>query len=172
MDVYVYNDEDGTDLASQYTLSQITVNSALIEQPNKIPYKHLSGSLKTQDTLKDASNLHQNDDIAYDVAKKIYECWDTEDFKLNPADTTPTNFNGFYTKYIGDLADKGSVYKTNSEVLTDTVESISSSRDGVIGVNADEELENMIKYQNAYNASSRFVNTITQMIDVLLNSMT
>ena len=92
--------------------------------------------------------------------------------ELNPADTTPTNFNGFYTKYIGDLADKGSVYKTNSEVLTDTVESISSSRDGVIGVNADEELENMIKYQNAYNASSRFVNTITQMIDVLLNSMT
>ncbi len=172
MDVYVYNDEDGTDLASQYTLSQITVNSALVEQPNKIPYKHLSGSLKTQDMLKDASNLHQNDDIAYDVAKKIYECWDKENFKLNPADTTPTNFNGFYTKYIGDLADKGNVYKTNSEVLTDTVESISSSRDGVIGVNADEELENMIKYQNAYNASSRFVNTITQMIDVLLNSMT
>lgn len=29
----------------------------------------------------------------------------------------------------------------------------------------------MIKYQNAYNASSRYVNVITQMIDVLLNSM-
>ena len=70
------------------------------------------------------------------------------------------------------MAEKGNVYKTTSEVLNDTVESVSSSRDGVIGVNADEELENMIKYQNAYNASSRFVNTITQMIDVLLNSLT
>ncbi len=167
LDVYVYNDEDGTDLASQYTLSQLTVNKNLIEQPNKIPYKHLSGTINS-----DSSNLHQNDDIAYDVAKKIYECFDKEDFTLNPSDTTATNFNGFYAKYVGDLADKGNVYKTTSEVLSDTVESVSSSRDGVIGVNADEELENMIKYQNAYNASSRFVNTITQMIDVLLNSLT
>lgn len=172
MKVYIYNDEDATDLASQYTLSQITVNSKVVEQPNKLPHKHLSGSLKTKDTLTDASNLHQNDDIAYDVAEKVYKCWDDEDFKLNPADTTPTNFTGFYTKYIGELADKGNVYKTNSEVLSDTVESVESSRQGVIGVNADEELENMIKYQNAYNASSRFVNTITQMIDVLLNSLT
>ncbi|MGN0242251.1 MAG: flagellar hook-associated protein FlgK [Candidatus Weimeria sp.] len=167
LDVYVYNDEDGTDLASQYTLSQLTVNSNLLEQPNKIPYKHLSGTINS-----DSSNLHQNDDIAYDVAKKIYECFDEENFTLNPTDTTATNFNGFYTKFVGDVADKGNVYKTTSEVLSDTVESVSSSRDGVIGVNADEELENMIKYQNAYNASSRFVNTITQMIDVLLNSLT
>ena len=167
LDVYVYNDEDGTDLASQYTLSQLTVNNNLIEQPNKIPYKHLSGTINS-----DSSNLHQNDDIAYDVAKKIYECFDVENFTLNPSDTTATNFNGFYAKYVGDMAEKGNVYKTTSEVLNDTVESVSSSRDGVIGVNADEELENMIKYQNAYNASSRFVNTITQMIDVLLNSLT
>ncbi|RRF97396.1 MAG: flagellar hook-associated protein FlgK [Lachnospiraceae bacterium] len=167
LDMYVYNKEDDSDLASQYTLSQLTVNSKLVEQPNRIPYKHLSGTLNS-----DSSNLHQNDDIAYDIARKIYECWDNEDFKLNPADTTPTTFNGFYTKYIGDLADKGNVYKTTSEVLSDTVESVSSSREGVIGVNADEELENMIKYQNAYNASSRFMNTITSMIDVLLNSLT
>lgn len=172
IEVYVYRPESESDLASQYTLSQIEVNQDLIEQPNRLPHRHLSGSLKTSDTLSDPSNLHQNDDIAYDVARRIYECWDNENFRLNPSDITPTSFTGFYTKYIGELADNGNIYKTNSEVLTDTVESIESSRQGVIGVNTDEELENMIKYQNAYNASSRFVNAITQMIDVLLNSLT
>ena len=36
-------------------------------------------------------------------------------------------------------------------------------------VSTDEELTNMIKYQNAYNAASRYINVITTMIDTLLN---
>ena len=41
----------------------------------------------------------------------------------------------------------------------------------MIGVSTDEELTNMIKYQNGYNAASRYINVIAAMIDTLLNSM-
>jgi flagellar hook-associated protein 1 FlgK len=37
------------------------------------------------------------------------------------------------------------------------------------GVNMDEELANLIVYQNAYNAAARVITTARDMYDVLLN---
>lgn len=39
----------------------------------------------------------------------------------------------------------------------------------VSGVNMDEELSNLIVYQNAYNASARIITTAREMYDVLIN---
>ena len=88
-----------------------------------------------------------------------------------PSDVTPTTLTGFYTKFIGELGTTGSVYKTTSETLTATKNSIDESRQGVIGVSSDEELTNMIRYQNAYNASSRYMNVISEMIEHLITSL-
>ena len=41
----------------------------------------------------------------------------------------------------------------------------------VIGVSSDEELANMIKFQNAYNASSRYINVIDEMLEHILNTL-
>ncbi len=40
-----------------------------------------------------------------------------------------------------------------------------------MGVASDEELSNMIKFQQAYNASSRFINVIDDMIQTLINNL-
>ena len=32
------------------------------------------------------------------------------------------------------------------------------------GVSSDEELEKMIKYQHAYNAASRYINVVSEML--------
>lgn len=151
--LYLYNEEDPDDSTTMYTLDNIEVNHDLVENPQYIPHRH------------------KNDDIAQDVSEKIYNVWEKSTYKLNAVDNTPTNLENFYTKMIDELDNKGNTFKTNSETVKGTADSIESSRQEVIGVNADEELTNMIKYQNAYNASSRYVNVITQMIDVLLNSM-
>ncbi len=152
-ELYVYNEEDPEDTATMYTLDELVANKELVEQPGYIPH------------------LHQNDNIAYDVAQNIYDVWNKNGFTLNPSDKTPCTFENFYAKMCGELADAGSVYKTTSESLEMTRDQIESSRQGVIGVNADEELTDMIKYQNAYNASSRYINVVTAMIDTLINSM-
>ena len=39
------------------------------------------------------------------------------------------------------------------------------------GVSSDEELEKMIKYQQAYNAASRYVNVVNQMLEHLVTSL-
>ncbi|MCH5254164.1 MAG: hypothetical protein J1F41_04505, partial [Lachnospiraceae bacterium] len=38
-------------------------------------------------------------------------------------------------------------------------------------VSSDEELTNMIMYQNAYNASSRYINVISEMIEHIVTTL-
>ena len=44
-------------------------------------------------------------------------------------------------------------------------------RDSVSGVNIDEELSDMIKFQHGYNASARFIAVVNEMLDTVINRM-
>jgi flagellar hook-associated protein 1 FlgK len=44
-------------------------------------------------------------------------------------------------------------------------------RQSISGVNIDEELANMIRYQHGYNAAARFISTVNSMLDTLINRM-
>jgi flagellar hook-associated protein 1 FlgK len=44
-------------------------------------------------------------------------------------------------------------------------------RQSISGVNIDEELSNMIRYQHGYNAAARFITTVNSMLDTLINRM-
>jgi len=41
-------------------------------------------------------------------------------------------------------------------------------RQSISGVNIDEELTNMLRFQHGYNAAARFITTVNQMLDVLM----
>lgn len=49
------------------------------------------------------------------------------------------------------------------------VKSIQTARSSVSGVNLDEEGVNLIKYQQSYNATSRVITVINDMLDTLIN---
>ena len=151
--VYKYNEEDPKDTSTCYTLNSLKVNQQIVEDVTKIPH------------------MKQNGDVDYALGNNIYQLWETSDYTLNPSDKSPCSIADFYNKMVGEMATTGSVYKTTSESLTSTKASIESNRQAVIGVSSDEELTNMIKYQNAYNASSRYMNVVSQMIDYLLSSL-
>jgi flagellar hook-associated protein 1 FlgK len=44
-------------------------------------------------------------------------------------------------------------------------------RQSISGVNIDEELANMIRFQQGYNAAARFITTVNSMLDTLINRM-
>ena len=52
-----------------------------------------------------------------------------------------------------------------------TVDNISAAREQVLGVSSDEELSNMIMFQNAYNASSRYINVISELLEHIINTL-
>jgi flagellar hook-associated protein 1 FlgK len=58
-----------------------------------------------------------------------------------------------------------------AEAQQQSVTEWDNQRQTVVGVSSDEELSNMIRFQHAYNASSRYINTVSEMIEYLINKL-
>lgn len=151
--LYIYNEEDPEDISKCYTVDYTKINPALVEEESLLPHKM------------------QNGNIAYNLGAQLEEIWAKAEYEINPADTTPSTFSDFYIKWIGEIGTVGSVYDTTARSLEGTRDTIDNNRQMVVGVSSDEELTNMIKYQQAYNAASRYINVVSTMIDYLLQSV-
>ena len=81
------------------------------------------------------------------------------------------NYSDYYTGFMSSLSNTIGVYQGIAEGQEKLANSIDSSRAEVMGVSSDEELSNMIRYQNAYNASSRYINVVNEMLEHLLTSL-
>jgi len=82
-----------------------------------------------------------------------------------------SSLNSFYASLIGGLG----VKSQNAERLTDNqktlVAQIENWRSSVAGVNMDEEMTNMIRFQQGYNSSAKVITTMNDMLDKLINDM-
>lgn len=156
---YVYNEEDPTDTSKQYTTGSIHINEKLKESESSLPsYKQKLGS--------DGKRP-----VDHELGQKLADLWEKESLSLNPQDTTPCNFGEYYTKLVGELANNGDKFSSTASGLESSALTIENARQQVIGVSSDEELTNMIKYQNAYNAASRYINVVNEMIETLITQM-
>ena len=72
---------------------------------------------------------------------------------------------------MGELGTVASIYEKTSTTLAGTATAVNNQRQQVIGVSSDEELTNMIKYQNAYNAASRYIQVVSDMIESLVTGL-
>lgn len=80
-------------------------------------------------------------------------------------------FQDFYKGLIGDLAVQGSKAKTqqfNSQTQHITV---SNNRASHNSVSLDEEMTNMITFQQAYNANARMITVVDETLDKIINGM-
>ncbi|MCI5877836.1 MAG: flagellar basal body protein [Lachnospiraceae bacterium] len=152
--IWKYNEEDLNDRSKMYTTEGVSINGDLLKIGTNLP--HMKANMK---------------DVDYDLGNKLLATWTTESMWLSPYDTENCTFEKFYTKMVDELAMNGNIYATATDTLSGSLLSTDNKRQEVIGVSTDEELTNMIKYQNGYNAASRYINVIAAMIDTLLNSM-
>ena len=155
---YVYNEEDPKDTSKQYTTGSIHVNPILLESESKLAAYTQNG--------RDGDRP-----VAYELGELLTGLWEKESLYLSPHDTTPCTYAEFYNKMIGELASLGDVFQSTAAGLESTVLSADNARQQVIGVSSDEELTKMIKFQNAYNAASRYMNVISEMIETLITQM-
>ena len=151
---YVLNPDYALDTSSQYTLVSLGVNDELESQVDLFP--HL-----TKDT-------HE---IDYALGAQISDLWSTKTLKIYPGSAATFSFSEYYTEMIGGIASAGSTYESTATTLDSSVSAIDNKRQQVTGVSADEELTNMIKYQNAYNAASRYIQTVSDMIELLVTGL-
>lgn len=149
----VYNEEDASDIHSLYSINQISVNQEILSNYSKLALSSNNGS----------------GEFDLQVCKDLIAKWQEPFATLSPNTLTVFDFNSYYTNMVGELANKGNKYATLAESQQLTVDTINGQRQNVSGVSSDEELTNLIRFQHAYSAASRYITTVNDMLDTLLN---
>lgn len=158
LDVYKYNEEDTSDHYSLYTTDQLVVNSELLKDPSKLPL-----------TANPSSGF--TDGYTLDLCQDLLTKWQGEFGTLDPNSLTTYNFCDYYGAMVGQFAVQGNVWNGIIENQQITVNSVNNSRQNVMGVSTDEELADLIKYQQCYNASSRYITVVDEMIEHLITNL-
>jgi flagellar hook-associated protein 1 FlgK len=153
MTAKVYNEENEDDYKTLYTSGNITVNSALQQNPSLLPLSYVNG------------------EEAQDVVDKLLAQWNEKFATVSPNSLVDCTYRDYYSGMMDDLADRGYTYNAMAEAQQQSVSKWDNQRQQVVGVSSDEELSNMIKFQHAYNASSRYINTVSEMIEYLIEKL-
>ncbi len=152
---YVYNEENSVDTSNMYTIQNVMVNPDLMEVESGMPYLKPGGQGEPDRAM----------------AQRLSELWEKKDYIVNANDTNKCTLKEYYQRMIGGIGTKGNVYQGMATDLEGEVAAIDNNRQQVFGVSSDEELQNMIKYQSAYNAASRFINVISEMLEHLVTRL-
>ena len=156
--LYVYNEEDEGDIATMYTLDNLQINGDILAN-----YSLLA--------VKANESKGMNGAYDQDIYKNMIGNWGKEFAVLDPDKLTSYSFDEYYTEMVGALGTQDNVWAgivDNQEKLT---ESIEDRRQQMSGVSTDEELTNLLTYQHAYNAASRYINTVDQMLEYLIERL-
>ncbi|MDR1175546.1 MAG: flagellar hook-associated protein FlgK [Treponema sp.] len=78
-------------------------------------------------------------------------------------------FDDYFADAVGRVGMLGEQSGKALETENLIMKQLHGMREAVSGVNIDEELSNMIKYQHGYSAAARFITTVNAMLDTLIN---
>ena len=155
-EAWVYNQEDPSNNYSLFTIGEIVVNDLTLKNPSLIPLSDNKGT----------------GEFSIDLCESLLSAWQADFDTISPSDYSKQNFNSYYTEMIGLLGANGQRYKNVYDSQENLVNSVENQRQGVHAVDSDEDLTNVIRYQQGYNASSRFMNAVNEMLEKLIETLT
>jgi flagellar hook-associated protein 1 FlgK len=79
--------------------------------------------------------------------------------------------NDYYAALIAGTGLRGESSQNEHMNRDLIVENLVNLRKSISGVNIDEELVNLVKYQHGYAAAARFISKVDEMLDLLINRM-
>ncbi|MBN2738563.1 MAG: flagellar hook-associated protein FlgK [Spirochaetales bacterium] len=82
-----------------------------------------------------------------------------------------TTFDDYFADAVAEIGLKGEQAEKALETENLILKQLKDMRDSISGVNVDEEMANMVKFQHGYTAAARFVSNIDEMLDVIINRM-
>jgi flagellar hook-associated protein 1 FlgK len=151
--MYDIGDKDAGTVLTAFTIKNSQINPKLIAEPTLFTFRTIDG----------------NEDNT--TTSLLKEAFTKEEYVLNPNVTTKNSFMTYYNSLVSQVANSGDVYNSIKEAQDQTVSAIFSAREQIVGVSTDEELGLMIQFQNAYNASSRYINVVSEMLEHLVTAL-
>ena len=117
------------------------------------------------------------------ILKMLKSLTDTREFKYNYTylDNSGSKANGSITFYSGSFSqcystlenNQGIDSSKNKAILNNhvsVVQETANNKDSVSGVSLDEEGINLMHFQKSFSAAARFMTTLDQALDVLINN--
>jgi len=138
-------------------VNQISVSSNLKENPSLLS-TDLGYYYQNNYSPTGAGNVSVWDEIS-----KMYD--------NSVLDNGRVGFSNFLGNIVTDIGVKGETsdkMRLNSEMLNSE---ISLEKERVMGVSIDEEMTNLVKYQQAFNASARVITAVNQMMETVINNL-
>ncbi len=149
----ISKDKPAGSILTGFTIKNSQINPKLVQEPTLFTFRTIDG----------------NEDNTTTTLLK--EAFTKEQYTLNPNVTSRNSFITYYNSLVSQVANSGDVYNSIKEAQEQTVSAVEAAREQIIGVSSDEEMEFMIMFQNAYNASSRYINVVSEMLEHLVNTL-
>ncbi|MFN3406246.1 MAG: flagellar hook-associated protein FlgK [Caldimicrobium sp.] len=81
-----------------------------------------------------------------------------------------STLENFYSSLVGEIGTASKTAKDSRSFLEDLLRQLSAMKDSISGVSLDEEMANLIKYQQAFIASTKVLTTVEDMFDALISA--
>ena len=82
-----------------------------------------------------------------------------------------STFNDFYNEVVTDVTARSQKVENELTYTTNILTQLENQRTSQAGVSLDEELSNLIKFQQSYNAAAKCITVIDEMLDKIINGM-
>ncbi len=78
-------------------------------------------------------------------------------------------FDAYYESFVGDLGYEVQQASSSYSHQSEMVHQLENHRESISGVSVDEEMVNLVKFQNAYQAAAKLISTADEMMQSVLN---
>lgn len=164
------------DIESIKSAKDIKVNQKLIDNPEKLIVgkdfdSPVAGDGSRAKAISDLQHVALNFSSTETISK--FE----ESLKFNQDSLTIENQEGgasIFNHYNDIITDMGIIKQQADNMVTnqsDLVALLEQRHESISGVDLNEEIVDMIRFNSAYQANARVISTINEMLDTLINRM-
>jgi flagellar hook-associated protein 1 FlgK len=94
--------------------------------------------------------------------------WTCDRINGNTEGIITTSLEDYYHSLVGSIGITSAGISSNKSFNEVMVSKLSDIRDGISAVSLDEEMTNLVKFQQAYAAAAKLISTADEMLDTLL----
>jgi len=145
----------------------IQVRSDIVTNPARLSRGSLDATITPDPAAGDTAIAAGDGTILQAMADKFLD-----QFSFTAAGAlqqTSTSLDGYASEILSATSIAASATDQNSQFQDALSKELTYRSQSISGVNLDEELQNLVVYENAYNATARIVQVVADLFDVLTN---
>lgn len=151
------NKDSSTVSTTGISAANITINSAVLANANLIAAARVAQGT-TYNDYKDSRGNNTNASLIVASRSNVYA-----------TEMSNNTIEGCLVNFVGNIQTKSNNLQTNATNQSLVLDQVSSKLESTTGVNLDEELADLIKYQRGYQAAARVFSICNSLMDDLIH---